>query len=142
MGRNRRGLPAVVVCKDDTHAACDQPARLVLVASARGRELTVEQLREGADWVNQQINDGQRVLIHCEHGVGRSVLLTAASLVASGMSAHDAMQLIQRKRWQAAPNHRQMRRLQAFEQAIRGDGTDGEKAVSCGDGRSCQRWGY
>jgi len=58
------------------------------------------------------------VLVHCEHGVGRSVLLTAAALVAGGMSAHNAIDLVQRKRWQAAPNHRQMRRLQEFERAV------------------------
>jgi protein tyrosine phosphatase (PTP) superfamily phosphohydrolase (DUF442 family) len=81
--------------------------------------LTVEQLREGAEWVNRQMRQGQRVLIHCEHGVGRSVLLTAAALVAGGMSAHQAMELIQLKRWQAAPNHRQMRRLQEFERSMR-----------------------
>jgi protein tyrosine phosphatase (PTP) superfamily phosphohydrolase (DUF442 family) len=78
--------------------------------------LSVEQLSKGAAWVNQQLSQGQRVLIHCEHGVGRSVLLTAAALVASGRSAHQAMELIQAKRWQAAPNHRQMHRLQEFEQ--------------------------
>ncbi|MGZ3640613.1 MAG: protein-tyrosine phosphatase family protein, partial [Ktedonobacterales bacterium] len=82
--------------------------------------LTVEQLEEGSAWINRQIDDKQRVLIHCEHGVGRSVLLTAASLVARGTSAHDALALIQRERWQAAPNHRQIRRLQEFERAVRG----------------------
>jgi hypothetical protein len=34
------------------------------------------------------------------------------------MSAHNAIDLVQRKRWQAAPNHRQMRRLQEFERAV------------------------
>ncbi|MBF6589588.1 MAG: dual specificity protein phosphatase family protein [Ktedonobacterales bacterium] len=81
--------------------------------------LTVEQLCEGARWINAQIAQGQRVLVHCEHGVGRSVLLTAAALVLGGMDANEAMRLIQRKRWQAAPNHRQMRRLQVFERTVR-----------------------
>jgi protein tyrosine phosphatase (PTP) superfamily phosphohydrolase (DUF442 family) len=82
--------------------------------------LTIEQLDEGATWVNQQIAQGRRVLIHCEHGVGRSVLLTAAALVQAGMGAHEAVALIQRRRWQAAPNHRQMQRLQEYEQFIHG----------------------
>lgn len=81
--------------------------------------LTVAQLMEGATWVNAQIDAGRRVLIHCEHGVGRSVLLTAAALVQRGMGAHEAIDLIQRRRWQAAPNHRQMRRLMEFEHAVR-----------------------
>jgi hypothetical protein len=48
------------------------------------------------------------------------VLLTAAALVAGGMSARDAVELVQRRRWQAAPNHRQIVRLQAFEREMRG----------------------
>jgi hypothetical protein len=37
------------------------------------------------------------------------------------MNAHDAIRLIQASRWQAAPNHRQMVRLQEFERAVRSD---------------------
>src|SRR5207244_2705676 len=69
-------------------------------------------------WVTDHLAVGGRVLIHCEHGVGRSVLLTCAVLVYEGMHAHDALQLIQRKRWQAAPNHRQISRLKEFESAL------------------------
>jgi hypothetical protein len=38
-----------------------------------------------------------------------------------GMSEHQAIDLIQTRRWQAAPNHRQMVRLQEFESSIRAD---------------------
>jgi hypothetical protein len=34
------------------------------------------------------------------------------------MNAHDAIDLVQSKRWQAAPNHRQIVRLQEFEREI------------------------
>ena len=81
--------------------------------------LTPAQLCEGARWINEQIEHGERVLVHCEHGVGRSVLLAAAALVMDGMPADEALRLIQGKRWQAAPNHRQVRRLQEFERALR-----------------------
>jgi len=64
------------------------------------------------------MEQGGRVLIHCEHGVGRSALLTSAVLVYEGMHAQDALQLVQEKRWQAAPNHRQVRRLREFESAV------------------------
>jgi len=106
--------------QDDAALLAEEDIKLLYLPAPDTHPLSVAQLREGAEWVNQQIASGQRVLIHCEHGVGRSVLLTAAVLVAAGMSAHDAMRLIQRRRWQAAPNHRQMRRLQAFERAVHG----------------------
>jgi protein tyrosine phosphatase (PTP) superfamily phosphohydrolase (DUF442 family) len=106
--------------QDDATLLAREGIELLSLPTPDTHPLSVVQLREGAAWVNQQIATGQRVLIHCEHGVGRSVLLTAAALVAAGVSAHDAMSLIQRRRWQAAPNHRQMRRLQEFERAVHG----------------------
>lgn len=105
--------------QDDAGQLGEEGIALLYLPTPDTFPLTIEQLREGAAWVNRQMSQGERVLIHCEHGVGRSVLLTAAALVAGGQSAHQAMELIQLKRWQAAPNHRQMRRLQEFEHSVR-----------------------
>ena len=77
--------------------------------------MTIEQLLQGSAWVDERIEKGGRVLIHCEHGVGRSVLLTCAVLVYRGMHAQDALELVKEKRWQAAPNQRQVARLREFE---------------------------
>ncbi len=106
--------------KDDEQALAMNGIKLLYLPTPDTYPLSVTDLRRGADWVNQQLAAGERVLIHCEHGVGRSVLLTAAALVAGGMSAQEAVALIQRRRWQAAPNHRQITRLQEFEREIRG----------------------
>jgi len=106
--------------KDDEAALNAAGIELLYLPTPDTHPLSLEELEIGSRWVNQQIIQGQRALIHCEHGVGRSVLLTAAVLVARGMSADQAMALIMRKRWQAAPNHRQMRRLQEFEVATHG----------------------
>jgi len=116
------GVGAVVDTRsehqDDADAMAANGIALLYLPTPDTYPLSIAQLLEGATWVNQQIAGGRRVLIHCEHGVGRSVLLTAAALVQCGMGAHEAMALIQRRRWQAAPNHRQMRRLQEFERVI------------------------
>lgn len=105
--------------KDDEAALGKEGIGLLYLPAPDTTPLSLDQLREGATWINAQIAEGKKVLIHCEHGVGRSVLLTAAVLVDKGMSAHDAITLIQRRRWQAAPNHRQVRRLQEFERVAR-----------------------
>jgi protein tyrosine phosphatase (PTP) superfamily phosphohydrolase (DUF442 family) len=104
---------------DDEQALRAQGIELLYLPTPDTYPLTVEQLSQGATWVQQRIQNGGRVLIHCEHGVGRSVLLTCAVLVAGGMHAHAALQLVQQKRWQAAPNHRQVARLKEFESACR-----------------------
>lgn len=116
------GVTAVVDTRsehrDDERALGAEGIQLLYLPTPDTFPLTLEQLDEGTQWVTRQIAAGGKVLIHCEHGVGRSVLLTAATLVAGGMSADVAMSLVRRGRWQAAPNHRQMVRLQAFERAI------------------------
>ncbi len=92
--------------------------QLLLLPAPDTYPLTVEQLFTGSQWVQEHMQQGGRVLIHCEHGVGRSVLLTAAVLVYGGMSAQEALQLVQKKRWQASPNYRQVARLKEFEAAV------------------------
>ncbi len=106
--------------KDDERSLASAGIALLHLPTPDTYPLSIADLRRGAEWVNQQLASGERVLIHCEHGVGRSVLLTAAALVANGMNAHEAVDLIQRQRWQAAPNHRQIVRLQEFERELRG----------------------
>lgn len=121
-----RGVTRIVDTRaehmDDKDALAAEHIDLLYLPAPDTKPLTLEQLQEGAAWINQQLDRGERVLVHCEHGVGRSVLLAAAALVACGMNAHDAISLIQRRRWQAAPNHRQVQRLQQFEQAVHNGG--------------------
>lgn len=104
--------------KDDVEALAREGIELLYLPTPDTYPLTVEQLTNGSRWINEQIAHDEKVLVHCEHGVGRSVLLTAAALVAGGMNARDAIALVQSKRWQAAPNHRQIRRLQEFERNV------------------------
>ncbi len=103
---------------DDEEALAQEHIQLLYLPTPDTYPLTVEQLAEGAKWANEAIKDGGRVLIHCEHGVGRSVLLTCATLMYEGMSARDALALVQQKRWQAAPNERQVARLKEFETTL------------------------
>src|SRR5207237_3585493 len=104
--------------RDDQEALAKEHIELLYLPTPDTYPMTVAQMMPGAKWTNEQMEQGGRVLIHCEHGVGRSVLLTCAVLVYDGMHAQDALQLVQQKRWQAAPNHRQIERLREFEAAL------------------------
>jgi protein tyrosine phosphatase (PTP) superfamily phosphohydrolase (DUF442 family) len=106
---------------DDREALAKEQIELLYLPTPDTYPLTIEQLQKGAAWVHERIEQGGRVLIHCEHGVGRSVLLTCAVLIYEGMSARDALELVEQKRWQAAPNQRQVARLKEFERACLGE---------------------
>jgi protein-tyrosine phosphatase len=118
----RAGITHVVDTRseycDDAQTLAKEYIELLHLPTDDMRPLTIEQMLQGAQWVQERMEQGGRVLIHCEHGVGRSVLLTCAVLVYDGMHAQDALQLAQQKRWQASPNHRQVRRLREFESAV------------------------
>ncbi len=102
---------------DDAEALARVGIQLLYLPAPDTYPLTVEQLNGGAQWASERIQQNGRVLIHCEHGVGRSVLLTCATLVYRGLSAREALLLVKQKRWQAGPNGRQVARLNEFEQA-------------------------
>ncbi len=118
----RTGITYVVDTRseycDDALALAKEHIELLHLPTADTKPLTIEQMMQGARWVNERMKRGGRVLIHCEHGVGRSALLTCAVLVYDGMHAQDALMLVQQKRWQAAPNHKQIERLREFEAAL------------------------
>lgn len=67
-----------------------------------------ESIWTGVTWVRRQLARGERVLIHCEHGIGRSVLLACCVLVSRGRSPREAMELVKRVRWKASPSPEQL----------------------------------
>lgn len=102
--------------QDDEAALQQYHMELLYLPTPDTYPLSLADLARGAEWINAQRATGQRVLVHCEHGVGRSVLLAAAALVDEGYTARDAFALVAQKRWQASPNHRQAVRLLEYEQ--------------------------
>jgi protein-tyrosine phosphatase len=76
---------------------------------------TQEQLVSGVEWALERLERGGQVYAHCRHGVGRGPLMGLAILVAQGYNAGEALRLMRSRRWQAAPNDRQLEALVAFE---------------------------
>ena len=60
--------------------------------------LTQEQMADGSRWVAAERAAGRRVLAHCRHGVGRSVMLVAAALIDEGMPVSEALAHIKGRR--------------------------------------------
>jgi predicted protein tyrosine phosphatase len=72
---------------------------------------TPEKLRVGVEWVREGLARGDRVLVHCEHGIGRSVLLACCVLVSRGDTPLAALERVKRVRERASPSPVQLHAL-------------------------------
>ncbi|MDQ4135441.1 MAG: dual specificity protein phosphatase family protein [Pseudomonadota bacterium] len=61
-------------------------------------------LRDGVAFVNGHLDQERRVLIHCEHGIGRSATLALCVLVSRGMAPLDALELAKSRRSLVSPS--------------------------------------
>jgi Dual specificity phosphatase, catalytic domain len=75
--------------------------------------LAPEAIDRGVAWVTGEIARGERVLIHCQHGIGRSALLALCVLVRLGRAPLDAMRALKDARECVSPGPEQ---LDAFVQ--------------------------
>jgi protein-tyrosine phosphatase len=68
------------------------------------RAVAPEMLRDGVEFAARFLERGQRVYVHCQHGIGRSVLLSLCVLVDRGHRPISALRLIKRRRRRASPS--------------------------------------
>ncbi len=64
-------------------------------------------LELGVRFARDHLARGRKVLIHCQHGIGRSALLALCVLVDQGMEPLDALELAKQKRWVISPSRSQ-----------------------------------
>jgi len=69
--------------------------------------LSDDDLAHGVEWVSAHLDAGGRVLIHCEHGIGRSALLALCVLVARGEAPLDALERAKTGRMKVSPSPHQ-----------------------------------
>ena len=112
----RRGVTAVVNLRaefDDAEADI-APAQYLYLPTVDDTPPTIAQLCQGVRFIQHQIDAGGEVYVHCMLGVGRSVTLVAAYLVAKGMKPAAAWQEIRRLRPFIQPTLGQEARLIEF----------------------------
>jgi predicted protein tyrosine phosphatase len=59
---------------------------------------TMQHLKQGAAFIEQAINNGEKVYIHCAGGIGRAPTMAAAYFISQGMSLDEAIALIKKSR--------------------------------------------
>ena len=119
----QRGVTAIVDCRmeaqDDAAALARAGIQFLHVPTPDRYGFTYGQMRDGVTWVLDQVANGGRAFLHCEHGVGRGPLMACAVLVGQGHTAPEALRIVRSRRWQALPNDRQLAALLDFEQQWR-----------------------
>jgi hypothetical protein len=61
-------------------------------------------LREGVRFAERHLDRGERVLVHCEHGIGRSATLALCILVSRGLEPLEALKLAKLRRSLVSPS--------------------------------------
>lgn len=68
---------------------------------------TIDHLNEGVRFVRAQTAAGRRVLIHCQHGIGRSALLALCAMVDGGHEPLAALKQAKDRRQRVSPSQSQ-----------------------------------
>ena len=112
------GIGAVLDCRLEARDPIDVLERLGLaflhLPTVDSGNFTAPQVVEGVAWVEHQWTSGRRVLVHCQAGKGRSVLIGGAALTRRGMTPDEAIALIRDRRPVITPTPGQLSRLRAF----------------------------
>lgn len=105
------GVSAVVDLREE---ACDDGAALARhgidllhLPTPDLAPVSQEMLRRGVAFVASRLDAGETVLIHCQHGIGRSVLLALCVLVARGAEPLDALARAKARRGVVSPSPQQ-----------------------------------
>jgi protein-tyrosine phosphatase len=68
------------------------------------RGVDAAHLERGVEFASHHLDRGERVLIHCEHGIGRSAVLALCVLVHRGHAPLDALELAKSRRGRVSPS--------------------------------------
>lgn len=76
--------------------------------------VSLPMLDEGVAWVNDKLDLGLNVYVHCEHGIGRSALLALCVLVSRGDTALRALARAKGARREISPSPEQLQAFRAW----------------------------
>lgn len=89
------GIKAIVDLRqedrDDDDRLRESGIQLLHLPTPDLEPATVDMLEQGVSYVRERTRAGERVLIHCQHGIGRSALLALCVLVDQGWEPLDAL---------------------------------------------------
>ncbi len=109
------GVNAVIDCREEARDDVELLKRhgidYLRLPTVDATALSQRSLDLGVEWARERLARGEKIFVHCHHGVGRAPLMGGCILVDRGANPVDAMELIKSRRWQASPNEEQLNAL-------------------------------
>ncbi len=106
--------------RDDEHLLDAHGIRLLHLPTEDTRAISLEKIRHGVRFVSEGLDRGEGVLIHCQHGIGRSALLALCVLVDRGDGPLEAMERAKSARPVVSPSPDQLQAFLAFAGEVKG----------------------
>lgn len=106
-------------CRDDERVLREHGISLLHLPTEDLCAIGQHLLERGVGWVRSHLSRGDKVYIHCEHGIGRSALLALCVLVDLGHAPLEALSLAKRARQRVSPSPEQLETFMAFAEERR-----------------------
>jgi protein-tyrosine phosphatase len=90
--------------RDDEEVLARHGVAFVSLPTADHDAISPPMLSAGVAFAAEHLDAGRRVLVHCEHGIGRSALLALCVLVERGAAPLDALALAKDRRAVVSPS--------------------------------------
>ncbi len=110
-----------VEARDDERVLRACGIRLLHLPTEDTRAISLEKIRHGVRFVSDGLDRGEKVLVHCQYGIGRSALLALCALVDRGLAPLDAMERAKAARRVVSPSPDQLQAFIAFSAEVRAE---------------------
>jgi protein-tyrosine phosphatase len=104
---------------DDEHVLRVEGITLLHLPTQDTRAISQRMIQDGVDHVVAALDRGEKVLIHCMYGIGRSALLALCVLVARGVPPLEALRLTKDARPVVSPSPEQLEAFREFSDTVR-----------------------
>ena len=93
--------------------------RLLHLPTQDTRAVSQRMIRDGVAFVAEGLDAGERVLVHCQHGIGRSALVALCVLVARGLPPLAALERAKGARPVISPSPEQLEAFRRYAEHVR-----------------------
>ncbi len=117
---SERGITAVVNMRIDfdDETAGIAPGRYLYLPTTDDRAPSLEHVRTGVSFIQEEVKRGGGVYVHCGAGVGRAPAMAAAYLVSTGLTTDEAWARIRKVRPFIRPKAVQIDRIREFADSL------------------------